>query len=331
MLDVKIGDIEQELQRLWDEQKDKNKIKACLFNLIVYTHEARRTEYFHKVVQSIIQQYPSRILFIEANKEVPADFLKVSVSTQTTGTDVACDQIAITSSFQNLKRIPFIVIPHLVPDLPIYLIWGQDPTCDSELLPAFEKLATRLIFDSECTRNMQQFSQQMLKQMETIKIDFVDRNWALTSSWRKVLATAFDPPEKMEALKTIKRIEITYNDRKTAFTSQCETQSLYLQAWLATQLGAKFEVLLTPKTYETYPAGGIVEIHIECANGADFHFSREKQWSKAVCHICYPDKCEAPSSYLMPDVEKGLNFMREIFFSKPSPQYANMLKYLGTQ
>ena len=157
---------------------------------------------------------------------------------------VACDQIVITSSFQNLKRIPFIVIPHLVPDLPIYLIWGQDPNCDSELLPAFEKFATRLIFDSECTQNMQQFSSQILKKIESIKIDFVDRNWALIGSWRKVLSTAFDPPEKMEALRLSKRIEITYNDRKTDFISQCETQSLYLQAWLSGPAGLEIRVCL---------------------------------------------------------------------------------------
>lgn len=354
MLDIQeekiIANIEQELKRLWDEQKDKKQIKACLFNLIIYTQESRRTAYFHKTVRSIIQKFPSRILFIEAKKDGPENYMHVTVSTQTTGVEgslVACDQIAITSSFQNLPRIPYIVIPHLVPDLPVYLIWGQDPTEESQLLPAFQKIANRLIFDSECIKNLQVFSEQMRAKMKTEQIDFIDMHWALLGCWRKVLATVFDTPERSLNLRFAKRIEILYNNRKTEFFHHYETQSLYLQAWLAAQMdwpiasmsyeneGRKIsyanglEVYLLPKTHEIHPSGAILEVAIDCPNQIQYSISREKHWSKAICHICYPDRCEAPSSFLMPDLEKGINFMREIFFSKPGDHYRNMLKVLS--
>ncbi len=353
MLDLQeektIANIEQELKRLWDEQKDKKQVKACLFNLILYTQESRRTAYFHRTIRSIIQKFPSRILFIEAKKECPENYLHVSVSTQTIGVEgslVACDQIEITSSFQNLPRIPYIVIPHLVPDLPIYLIWGQDPTLKSELLPAFESIANRLIFDSECTENLQNFSRQMLAKMDAQTIDFIDMHWALTNNWRKVLATVFDTPEKNQQLRSARRIEIRYNSRKTEFFHHYETQSIYLQGWLAAQMGWQIrsmsldpegrkisyvngpEVLLRPVVHEIHPSGAILEIDIE-SQTVQFSISRERYWSKAVCHICYPECCEAPSSFLMPDLEKGLNFMREIFFSKPGDHYRNMLKVLS--
>lgn len=353
MLDLKeektIANIEKELARLWDEQKEKKQTKASLFNLILYTHESRRTAYFRKMVQAIIDKFPSRIIFIEGKRDANPGYIHVSVSTETSGTEgsiIACDQITIETSFQQLNRVPFIVMPHLVPDLPIYLLWGQDPTSENELLPAFQKFATRLIFDSECTENLQHFSKEMLKKLSLQKMDFMDMHWALIKGWRKTLATVFDTQEKHEQLRNAKGITITYNSRKTEFFQHYETQSIYLQGWLAAQMEWNYdsmevnknrkirytngvEVTLCPSEYEAHPSGAILRVDVHCEGQVEFSISREKIWSKSICHISYPESCEIPHLFPMPDLERGFNFMREVFFSKPSNHYNNMLKVIA--
>ncbi len=357
MLDVKeektIANIELELERLWDEQKEKKQIKACLFNLIIYTHEVRRTEYFRKTVQAIIQKFPCRIIFIEGNPSKPDEFIHVDVSTQATGEPgslVACDQISIETSLEQLKRVPFIVIPHLVPDMPVYLLWGQDPTSESEILPFFKKFATRLIFDSECTEDLQHFSKEILRQIGELKMDFMDMHWALITGWRDIIASLFDTPEKHHQLRITKQFKITYNSRKTDYFHHYETQGIYLQGWLAAQMGWKFqsmqmqgetrvitysigsnqvEVQLVPKEHETHPSGALLSLEIDCANDVHFSLSREEKWNKVVSHTSYREKCELPHLYPMPDLERGFTFMREIFFSHPGNHYRNMLQVIA--
>lgn len=303
-------------------------LKACSFNLILYTHESRRTDHFRQLIRTIIQKFPCRIILIEAKNDLPPDHLKVETSTQTTGV-IVCDQIEITTSFPNLKRVPYIVVPNLAPDLPIYLIWGQDPTCENELLPFFYQIAHRFIFDSECTPDLHRYSQKMLQLIDSVDIDFIDMHWALLSGWRKLFASVFDSEEKIRALQQCKKMEIIYNCRQTDWLTQCDTESLYLKAWLKAQLGWKTtEVTLKSENHPTYPPGGIIAVNMQCENHTEFSLSREKQWSKAVCHICYEDKCEAPLQYQMPDLEKDVNFMRELFFGKPSEQYRSMLREL---
>lgn len=323
---VNIANIEKELARLWEEQKEAKQIRGCLFNLIVYAHQADRAAYFRKKIHSILEKFPCRIIFIEAKPECP---LHVAVSTQATGS-IACDQITITSPFDSLKRIPFIVIPHIVPDLPVYLLWGQDPTEESVVLPPLEQIASRLIFDSECTLNLQKFSQSMLQKMETSSIDFVDMNWALISVWRKALSSIFDTPDKLKRLRTSKKITIAYNCRKTEFFHHYETQALYLKAWLIAQMELRnVDFVLEPKVHEFHPSGALLIVKVEGADQFEMFLSREKEWSKAVCHICYEETCEMPYYIIMPDLERGFQFMREIFLTKPSVHYRNMLRVLS--
>ena len=96
--EISIPNIEAELQKIWRSKTVGNQLKASLFNLVIYSHEPRRTEYLKGVLSSFIMKFPCRIIFIDHRRDSPTDYLKVTVSDTFPGTEastVSCDQIYI--------------------------------------------------------------------------------------------------------------------------------------------------------------------------------------------------------------------------------------------
>jgi glucose-6-phosphate dehydrogenase assembly protein OpcA len=167
--EIRLADIEKELNGLWETQKDKKLIKASLFNLIIYADVKEKSDFLDDMVKTILEKYPCRIIFISGNTDALKNSLRTSVANIIVGKGenaVACDRIHIDVSPQQLHRVPFIIFPLLIPDLPIYLLWGKDPTGEMDILPHLRPYASRLIFDSDSTYNLQDFSRKMLKEID---------------------------------------------------------------------------------------------------------------------------------------------------------------------
>ena len=256
-------------------------IKACLFNLIVYAQEEKRTAYLKDLETSILEKFPCRIIFIQFKPDDPK-FLEVTMNKDVgMNRKFYCDELLIRAGSEMIAKVPFAVIPNLVPDLPIYLLWGQDPTSEKEILPRLEKYASKIIFDSECSANLQTFAQEMLTFMKKHDSEVMDLNWASIAGWRDALATVFDNEELINIRKTANSIRITYNKQETEYIRTHETKSIYLQSWLASRLNWKFHsgkmdgdsrvtryqntqsetlITLTPKKEEGLPAGAIISL-----------------------------------------------------------------------
>src|ERR1700761_3516559 len=217
-IDVKIPDIEKELDRPHGSPASKKQIKACLFTLIIYAHEPRRIDIFQELVDTILDKFPCRIIFIQSHQQSDHSFLHVNVENVTSGQQsalVACDRITIKASNDQLSRIPFLVIPHIVPDLPVYLLWSQLPHPEDTVFAALRPYASRLIFDSECSDNLNHFCHEMQQNLDALKVDVVDINWALVSNWRDMLVQMFDTPQKLKELQNCKSLTVSYNDTQS--------------------------------------------------------------------------------------------------------------------
>lgn len=349
--DICIADVEKELMRLWEAQKDQNRIRASLFNLVIYALDRPRAEYLHEIVATIIEKFPCRIIFIEGNPDPNLNYIKVWVTNAITGigdVKVACDQINIEVSANQLFRVPFILLPHFIPDLPIFLLWGQDPTTERDILPFIQPYASRLIFDSDCTKNLQLFCKQMLKELDTSKIEIRDMNWAATGSWREIMANVFNNEDKIYQLKNSKIIQIKFNQFKTERVSHPEIQAIYLQGWIAAQMDWKFHsceynddlwlitylsdhrritVQLIPELKSSQVPGSINSI--EVIGEHLFFISRKDDQPKVVVHITKKDLCEIPFSLPLIDLRKDMFFMQELFYRRTSAHYHKMLALIS--
>lgn len=350
---LNIPNIENELKKIHAIQIEKKEVRANLFTLIIYVHEEERAKYLKEIVQNIIEKYPCRIIFIQADRSSSQDDLEVEVSSAHSnklGSLVACDQINIKVSGSYINRVPYLILPHIVTDLPVYLLWGQDATYDLEILPHLVKLADRLIFDAECTKNLKMFSEAILTKKKFLGLELTDINWALCSAWRDLLFQTFYDHEHLVQLMKSKKIEITYNDQKSNWIHQPEMQSIYLQAWVASRLkwqlkgmtlngaerqfnyeaaGNEVSVILIPKTTPSAPPGGVTSFTAESVEGYSFALQRDAEQSRVSVHCSSPETCELPYTLQLPNLRRGSNFMNEVFYSPPSPHYFEVLELLS--
>lgn len=324
--------------------------RACLFNLIVYTQDPRRAENFQELVDQVMTQLPCRVIFIQAGTETSQEsYLRIqSISAPLKeNKNVSYDKITIEVGGADLDQVPFIVLPYIVPDIPIYLLWGNDPLQEKTILPRLKNYATRLIFDSECANNLQDLSKALLEQMSYFGIQILDLNWAKISSWREVFAKTFDSEERFNQLKNANSVKIKYNHLSNAGFTHPETQAIYLQAWLASRLKWSFEKLeraqdrliisykgpqpvqveLIAEKQESFLPEEIIEIEVSDQNDYNCTITRKSE-NHVIVHSSNQSQCQIPFSLLLPAL-KGRKFIQDVFYHKISSHYAQMLQLIS--
>jgi glucose-6-phosphate dehydrogenase assembly protein OpcA len=356
-IDIQIPNIEKELDLQWSLQKKDYDTKASLFTLIIYAQDKRRVSYLQELVNSILDKFPCRIIFIQREKESTSSYFRIHVSSITSkqqhakgSSNVRCDQIVIESSHDQLFRAPFLVIPNIVPDLPVYLLWGQNPFEEKNIFPYVQKYAKRVIFDSECADDLKLFFKEMQLNLDTLKMDVMDINWAIAGNWRDIICELFESPEKVENLKASKSIIVQYNDCQTKTNTHPEIRALYLQGWLASALNWRFQnverfdkdvilsyfgpihpviIALSPQTDPHLPAGSLIGVEITTTTGSVYSLSRKENLQKVLVHSSSKDACELPYTLSLSNYHKGLAFMKEIFFGKLGCHYRETLKAIS--
>ncbi len=350
---IDIPNIEAELQKLWRTQTLGNQLKASLFNLVIYSHEERRTDYLKEVIKNFIIKFPCRIIFINCKREETEDSLKVTVSDRFLGGEdsaVFCDQIYIEVTPSLLRRVPYIILPHFIPDLPIYLLWGQDPIYEHEVLPALEQYAVRLIYDSECNHNLKLFSLKVLEKMHRSKLDFMDVSWALIGGWRDAIAECFDSTEKLAALQDADLIQIVYNAVQVDKFYHTERQAIYLAIWIAAMMDWHFvenkkneneiqlvftrgeksaNIKLIPVHQPDLPPGQLVCVEVSSKNNHANLKLQQNNPSRIVVNMTTENECEMPFILTVPDPRRGTGVLKELFFQRPSIHYKEVLNYLS--
>ncbi len=342
---IRIGDIEQELETLYSNNGGQEQVRACLFNLIVFSPTEERGGELHDIVGRITEKFPCRILFIQNDTQKDQDYLRVIVSSAKIGSDnsaISCDFIKFFVSTSQLKRIPFVILPNIVSDLPVYLLWGADPTLEHEILPHLQNLATRLVFYSKWIENLQPFANRLLTYISASKTEITDATWNTLSSWRDNIAQIFDTPEKQEDLRQTKTVKLTY----VAGKKEDATPAIFLQGWLASQLGWKFlakesshqkmyvlykskvseiSLELIPETRQDIQQGEIIAFELTTLGGNVYSADKRQDISKVTLHISTPESCELPYKLSQTNLLRGFNFMKEIFYQTSGDQYKNML------
>lgn len=315
------GNVESELMRIWDGLA-KEKVRACLFNLIVFNRISSRTDYFRNIVQKVSEKYPCRVLFISTDPDSHTPYLKTAVSVVGSGS-IACDYIDIGVSGPDLQRVPFVVWPHIVPDLPVTLLWTEDPTKFHSLFEPLSKLASRVIFDSECADNLPAFSEKVLGLKG---IDVADLNWARTEGWRDLIASLFHSQEK-----TIEEIKISYNASETEFFCHLKVQSLYLVNWLASRLHwhKKQKVKIEADKWEKLGPGTVISVDLTTEDGTHYACSRiPTQYHYVTIQIASQQQCELPYQFVLGKTATGQSLVKEIITKGTSVHYLDMLKHL---
>jgi len=346
---VEPAKIEDELAKIWDDLQGKNKMRACLFNLVIYAKKDQRAGYLQKIAEKLIQRFPSRIILVSEDDKSIESYLssKVSVLSADEGSNgIFCDLIEIDVSGNHRKRVPSVILPHLLPDLPIYLLWGDDPTCEDPISFNLETFATRTIFDSETSDHLLKFVKSITAQRDRSHCDIADLNWGRIEGWRNLFASTFYSKEKIAKLSNAKSIVIEFNSKASKFYCHTTTQSIYFQAWIACRLGWKStgvekrgndlifnygetSVTIVTGEMESLPPGRILSVDI-CLTESD-HIKFERKPSTphhVVIQECTHDICKIAAQHIFEKEESGKSLVNEICHQGTSKHFSETLDFI---
>ncbi len=351
---VQPSQIESELEQIWDSFQGTNKMRACLFNLIIYAKKSQRINYLTQIAQKVIEKFPSRIIFVTFDDKAGKNTLKTAVSVMTADegeSEIACDLIEIEVSQDLHNRVPFLILPHILPDLPIYLVYGDDPAVKNPVSEKLEKFSNRIIFDSESTSDLPSFARAVLAHHDKSHADVADLNWARTEGWRELFSGVFKSEDDLNMLKKAEKITIAYNCEESDYLCHTNIQSIYLQAWIAARLewslkeikkGSQslsliyngsshdIQVTLKPAKMENVSAGRILSIKVETDQNCHYSFERSQRCSHHVV-ISKSDTyaCALPSQYVLDRDVSGQSLVKEICHKGTSGHYLEMIQSLS--
>jgi len=341
--------IESELLRIWDSVDKTRQMRASLFNLIVFNQLSSRTDYIRNIVQRIIDTFPCRVLFVSYDPDPSKHYLKTAVSviaSKGSGANI-CDDIDIGVAGAEWERVPYVILPHLLPDLPVYLLWGENPSQSHPLFEPLAKLSTRIIFDSESADHLMGFAQTLLNLKEQKKRDIADLNWARLEGWRDLLSSTFNSKERIIDLHEIEELSITYNARETEYFCHLKIQAMYLLGLISSRLGWNYRSIEKNKTYfrflfeknikatiessffQELSPGCILSMKVVTKSQSHYHFViNPKQPQQVTVHITKFDRCEVPFQFILRKSPMGQSLVREIFLKGTSPFFLEVLHQL---
>ncbi len=352
---IQLTDLNEELARLWEEEVGQKKTRASLFNLIFYVQKTERTEFYQSLIKSVVGKFPCRVMFILYDDQAPEPYLRTSVSSETLGegeNQVFCEIIHIEVAGKLSERVPYIILPQILSDLPVYLLWTQDPTTESTILPYLEPFADRILFDSESTLDLQQYCRSVLSLKKRFHCATSDLHWSTVSGWRALFAQVFNDPESVLSLAQSKFIRINYNNIKGQHLKHTYIKAAYLQAWLASRLSWKFEAiesnegnirlayrrplqevifLLVPQEAPSLPPGAILSVEIESVkNNGHYSFKRELHSNQVSIQYSKNDLCDLPYRYYLNGNSESQEIVEEIFYPSGGKHYRDMLEMLAS-
>ena len=329
--------IEQELKKLWDQEQGEDRTRASLFNLIIYASKNDRLN-----IQSVVRKFPCRVLQIIHDETASEEYLRTSVSSETIGEGLFCEIIQIEVAGQLIERVPFMVLPQILPDLPVYLLWTQDPMHENAILPHLEPYADRIIFDSAACCDLQSYATIVSALARRFHCEIGDLNWSAIAGWRQIFAEVFGEFDAFINLVQSLVIRIHY--------VAPELEAAYLQAWIASRLNWKFQtmevgdgnmrltyrrptnevaIVLSPEEASELPPGTLLSVEIECEEEKrHYMFKRHPKTRQVYIQYSDKDRCDLPYSCHLSGAAEGQEIVDEIFYPSTGPHYREMLDVL---
>jgi glucose-6-phosphate dehydrogenase assembly protein OpcA len=246
--EVDISKIERDLVELLRQPENLSTngqpgMRTAVLTLVTVASDAGTQDRIVATLAALFDHHPSRTLLIRTSPDAPRDLdAWVNVSCKALGTSglKACvDQIVIESNPAALRRVPNVVLPLLLAELPVVLWWPGEPPLREPLLFDLLEPATRFVVDTLGFVHVERtlINLNNLRQRPTVRVDLGDLNWDRLLAWRELVAQFWDVPAWRAQLRSVDRVELDLG--KPAGGRSNRAQGLLLVGWLASRLGWK--------------------------------------------------------------------------------------------
>src|SRR5689334_2373222 len=211
---VEIGNIEQELKKLW-QQGEGAITRASLMNLAVYSEKRGSLQDNTQLMARITENHACRALVIEADCQADDDEVSAWISAHchvsSVGSKQVCsEQISFLLKGKCTAQLPSIVLSNLDSDLPLYLWWQEE--FREPIDPQLWTWVDRVIYDS-C--NWNDFHSQirlveLMQEEANQRLVPCDLNWTRLDNLRFALAQFFDHPASHHRLAKITKARVDF-------------------------------------------------------------------------------------------------------------------------
>ncbi|HZQ98008.1 MAG TPA: glucose-6-phosphate dehydrogenase assembly protein OpcA [Chloroflexota bacterium] len=216
-------------------------MRTAVLTLVAFAADRPTLDRVEQTLAALVDHHPSRTIVVLANPTAPAQidaWVQVSCRPMgSSGINACVDEIVIEAQPSALRRVPNVVTPLLLADLPVVVWWPGEPPLREPLLADLIEPATRLVVDTlgfvHVERSLINLSN--LRHRPTVRIDLGDLNWDRLLPWRELIAQFWDVPAWRSRLRALDRVEIDLG--KPAGGRSNRAQALLLAGWLAAQLG----------------------------------------------------------------------------------------------
>lgn len=268
---VDVVAVEQELTHLWkaaaeDIAEGQSVVRACVLNLVAYATGDDVAQHINEVISQISGRHPSRSIVIVADPQAKEAQLRASISAHCQippegGKQVCSEQVTLHGSGAAVDELHGTVLPLLVPDLPVFLWWHDEPSPGSHLLQELLDSADRLVIDSADFPPQRAVGAladvQRLARENDVALS--DLNWSRLTHWRELIAQFFDAPPDDQYLRRLDGISV---EIASTHGRQADlTEALLLVGWLASRMG------WTPENGGQQPRGAAVAFGLRGAAG----------------------------------------------------------------
>ncbi|MGF1525066.1 MAG: glucose-6-phosphate dehydrogenase assembly protein OpcA [Leptolyngbyaceae cyanobacterium] len=142
---------------------------------------------------------------------------------------ICCEYITLRGTKAALERVSGIVSSLMIGDLPKFVWWKATPNPEQALFRNLADTSNCLIVDSSYFSDAESELNKIQEITESGKY-IADLNWHRLSPWQELMAEAFDPPERRDALKEVDHISIDHEPGNAS-------QGLMFLGWFASRLG----------------------------------------------------------------------------------------------
>jgi glucose-6-phosphate dehydrogenase assembly protein OpcA len=221
-------------------------LRTRVLNLLVYVASESELNELSEALDQLTAAHPCRALVMFALRDQADRDIETFITTHCQDSSagaakrrMCCERVTLRASGQFVAELPSAALPLVIPDLPKFL-WWRAPYAPPFQASAFNHLAStvdRVIVDST---NFQDTLEDFIALSSFIKSEeaeetFVsDLNWARLLSWRALIASLFDAPERRAALERLSEVRIKYHVPEESDAPA--PQALLLTSWLATRL-----------------------------------------------------------------------------------------------
>jgi glucose-6-phosphate dehydrogenase assembly protein OpcA len=247
--------IERTLAELWKQAAghdqsvgDDAVLRARVAGVMVYLNDESLLADTRQVISELATFHPCRALLMVGDRNAAARDIEMYLTAlcanqkRSGSRNVCCEEIILTAHGRFVSELPSAAVPLLVPDLPVFLWWREEPGAEDKVFNQLCLAADRVVIDSaDFHAPPSDFLgvTQLFNRESDEAIALSDINWARLTPWRASLANFYDVEDYRIELDKITDVQIHFV-AETEKTSAVSSQAVLIASWLASRLNWKF-------------------------------------------------------------------------------------------